>query len=277
MGFSTDFLTVDGEGRLNCEDLALKLTESTRLVSVMYANNETGNIYPVKAIAEMAHSRGALFHTDAVQAMGKIPVNVADLGVDLLSLSAHKMRGPKGTGALYVRSGVPIHPIIDGGGQERGHRSGTEHVPGIIGLGKACQIIRRDGENQRIHMAGLRDRLEQGLLASLKDMYINGDISHRIPNTSNISFMGLEGESVAISLDLEGIEVSSGSACGTGAKGDSHVLTAMGLDEGRVRSAVRFSIGAENTMEEIETVIHIVPEVVAEMRELSPRWRMEKS
>jgi len=244
-------------------------------VSVMWANNETGTVFPVKEIAQIAHAHGALFHTDAVQAVGKVPVDVQETGVDFLSISAHKFHGPKGIGALYVRRGVRFVPYLVGGHQEKHRRAGTENVPYIVGIGKAAELAQKrltDGSTQR--MAALRDKLEKGLLASIPDIKINGDVQHRVPNTSNISFGYIEGESILMHLNDFNICASSGSACTSGSLEPSHVLRAMKVPFEFAHGSIRFSLSEETTADDIEKVLKELPPIVERLRKISPFSRL---
>jgi cysteine desulfurase len=241
------------------------------LVSVMLANNETGVVQPVEDLARLAHARSALFHTDAVQAAGKIAIDVRSLGVDLLSLAAHKFGGPKGVGALWLRRGVTLAGVITGGRQERNRRPGTENVPAIVGFGAAAVVARRRLAADAQRIGGLRDRLEAGILASVPRTVVNGAGATRVPNTTNIAFEGVEAESLLIGLDLEGIAVSTGSACSSGTLEPSHVLRAMGLPHGRVQSSIRFSLGPSTTAEEIDGVLAVLPRVVERLRKVGRR------
>jgi cysteine desulfurase len=243
-------------GRVDADDLAAKVDDGVALVSLMLANNETGVIEPVKEAAALAHARGALFHCDAVQAAGKIPVDVQDLGVDLLSLSAHKFYGPKGVGALYVRRGTPMRALLQGGAQERNRRAGTENVAGIVGMGRAAAVVRKTLEGEAARLASLRDRLEAKLLA-LPGARRNGD-GARVPNTTNVSFAGAEAEGLVMALDLLGIAVSTGAACAAGGTEPSHVLGAMGLPRERVQASLRFSLGRATTEGDVERVAEAV-------------------
>ena len=254
-GWTVTIVPCDHDGVVDPDHLRAALTDGTAIVSLMLANNETGVIQPVAACARLAHERGALFHTDAVQAAGKMPIDVKALGVDLLSLSAHKFGGPQGAGVLWIRRGVTLRAHITGGRQERGRRAGTENVAAIAGAGAAARDARlhADDHDPRVCVS-LRDQLEAGLLAAVPGAHVNGQGPDRVPNTTNISFDGVEGESLVIALDLEGVAVSTGSACASGTLEPSHVLRAMGLPASRVQSAVRFSLGPDNTPEEVETV-----------------------
>jgi cysteine desulfurase len=237
----------------------------------MHANNEVGTVQPIAELAAIAHEHGALFHTDAVQSAGKIPVAVRTLGVDLLSLSAHKFGGPKGIGALWIRRGVRLAPFLTGGRQERNRRAGTENVPSIGGFGAAARAAREQLAARAQTIGALRDRLEQGVLASVPGTVVNGDPGRRVPNTSNISFDGVEAESLLIALDLEGVAVSTGSACSSGSLEPSHVLRAMGLPHARTRNSLRFSLGPETTAAEVDVVIQKLPPLVAKLRQLTQR------
>lgn len=268
-GWSTTLLPVDASGIVDPADLAAALTDQTALVSVMLANNEIGTIQPIAELARLAKSRGALFHTDAVQAAGKIPVDVKALGVDLLSLSAHKFYGPKGAGALWIRRGVRLLPPITGGKQERSRRAGTENVPAIVGLGVAARIARAKMDEEAARLATLRDRLEEGILAAVSGTAINGARSPRVANTTNISFDRIEAESLLIALDLAGVAVSTGSACSSGTLEPSHVLKAMGLPPHRTQNSIRFSLGTANTDADVERVIGVLPGIVEKLRSLT--------
>lgn len=267
-GWKTTFLPVDTGGIVSADALAGCLTDDTALVSVMHANNETGTIQPIAALAAAARSRGALFHTDAVQSVAKIPVSVRSLGVDLLSLSGHKFGGPKGAGALWIRRGVRLTPIITGGRHERNRRAGTENVPGIVGLGVAAELAAQRLATEAPRLAALRDRLELEILAAIPRTAVNGAREFRVPNTTNISFDGVEAESLLIALDLEGIAVSTGAACSSGTLEPSHVLRAMGLPTDRAQNSIRFSLGPGNTSIEVDRVIQVLPGLVEKLRSL---------
>jgi cysteine desulfurase len=268
-GWTVTTLPVDASGIVSAETVAAAVTDQTALVSVMHANNEIGTIQPLREIADIAHARGALVHTDAVQTAGKIPVDVKALGVDLLSLSAHKFYGPKGVGALWVRRGVRLGPFMTGGRQERGRRAGTENVAGIAGLGLASALARAEMGSEGPRLAALRDRLERGIVAAVTGAERNGAAAPRVPNTTNISVERIESESLLIGLDLEGIAVSSGSACSSGTLEPSHVLKAMGLPHARTLGSIRFSLGASNTEAEIDRVIAVMPRLVEKLRGLT--------
>jgi len=268
-GWTTTLLPVDTTGIVSADRLQEAVTDQTALVSIMHANNEIGTIQPVPALAQIAHEHGALFHTDAVQSTGKIPVNVRALGVDLLSLSGHKFYGPKGAGALWVKRGVRLAPFLSGGKQERNRRAGTENVPGAIGLGAAADAAGRKMPAEASRLSRLRDRLEQGILAGVPWTEVNGARDPRVPNTSNISFDRIEAESLLIALDLEGVAVSTGSACSSGTLEPSHVLKAMGLSSHRAQNSIRFSLGASNTDEQVDHVIAVLPRIASKLRSLS--------
>ena len=276
-GCKVTYLPVDHDGMIDLDDLRDSITKKTVLISIMYANNETGTLFPIKEVGEIAADNGIVFHTDAVQAVGKIPVDVKDLNVDLLSLSGHKLYGPKGIGCLYVKKGTPLVPLIHGGHQEGGRRAGTENIPGIVGLGKACEIANRDMESQSKHIAKLRDRLYKGVIDKLDHVKLNGHPVNRIPNTLNLSFEFIEGESLLLNLDLEGIAVSSGSACTSGSLKPSHVLTAMDITPEIAQGSLRFSLGLGNTEEDVEYVLGVLPEIVNRLRSMSPLYSSRKS
>jgi cysteine desulfurase len=268
-GWAVDVLNVGESGVLSPEVLAARVTPETALVSVMHANNEIGTIQPIAELAAIAHECGALFHTDAVQSVGKIPVSVSALGVDMLSLSGHKFGGPKGTGALWVRRGARLVSQMTGGRQERNRRAGTENVPALIGLGVAATLARTKLDARAAATRALRDRLETGILAGVTGAAVNGDRDRRVPNTTNISFDGIESESLLIALDLEGVAVSTGSACSSGSLEPSHVLRAMGLPSPRARNSLRFSLGSGTTADEVDFVVGVLPALVAKLRRLS--------
>ncbi|MDP1569010.1 MAG: IscS subfamily cysteine desulfurase [Vicinamibacterales bacterium] len=268
-GFTLTLLPVDARGLVDPDSLAEAITDRTALVSIMHANNEIGTIQPIAALAAIARAHGALFHTDAVQSAGKIPVDVEALGIDLLSISGHKFYGPKGAGALWIRRGVRIAPALTGGRQERGRRAGTENVPALAGLGVAAALARQSLAGTAPRLAALRDRLERGILDGVPGTEVNGATDPRVPNTTNISVDRVEAESLLIALDLEGIAVSSGSACSSGTLEPSHVLKAMGLPHPRTLNSLRFSLGAGNTEAEIDHVIEVLPALVAKLRSLA--------
>ena len=268
-GWQTTLLSVDQSGIVSPAALREALTDRTVLVSVMHANNEIGTIQPVAELARLAHERGALFHTDAVQSAGKIPVNVKALGVDMMTVSAHKFYGPKGVGALWIRRGLRVLPLLTGGRQERSRRAGTENVPGIVGMGVAATIAAGKMESEGSRLGALRDRLEAGILRAVPGTAVNGSSDDRVPNTTNISFDRIEAESLLIALDLEGVAVSTGSACSSGTLEPSHVLKAMGFNAHRTQNSIRFSLGAGNTDAEIDRVIAVLPGIVEKLRSLT--------
>ena len=272
-GWRTTLLPVDETGIVKPEALEDALTDDTAIVSVMHANNELGTIQPVAALARMTHARGALFHTDAVQSVAKVPVDVRTLGVDLLSLSAHKFNGPKGAGALWIKRGTRITPILTGGKHERTRRAGTENVPAIAGLGAAATLAKAKLANDLARVAALRDRLEREILARVPGTIVNGARDPRVPNTTNISFDRVEAESLLIALDLEGIAVSTGAACSSGTLEPSHVLRAMGLPTHRAQNSIRFSLGAENTDAEVDYLLEKLPKAVEKLRTLTAARR----
>jgi cysteine desulfurase len=269
-GFRVTYLDVDHNGITSIEAVEDEIDENTLLISMMYANNETGTIQPLADIASLARENGIFFHTDAVQGIGKTAVDVRELNVDLLSLSAHKFHGPKGVGALFVRDGVDLEPVMLGGSHERKRRGGTENVPGIVGLGKACRRADECRESFQTLAGKLRDRLEKGLRERIPDIVVNGADALRLPHVSNISFKGVQGESLLIGLDIEGIAVSTGAACSSGSVSPSHVLTAMGLPKESINGAIRFSLGRMSVEEDIEYLLEVAPAVVARMREMTP-------
>jgi cysteine desulfurase len=258
----------DGVVRLDLLEKAL--TSETAVVSVMLANNETGVIQPIREIAALARSRGVPFHVDAVQGVGKIPVDVAGLGADMLSISAHKFYGPKGIGALYVRRGITLEPVYTGGSHECGLRPGTENVPGIVGLGEASRISKRELAREMAHIGALRDRHEKGILARVDGVIVTGALAPRLPNTSSLVVQRVEGEAITLNLSMRGFAISSGSACSSGANEPSHVLVALGLDPADAQGGIRISLGIENTREDVDAFLDAFPAVVARLRELSP-------
>ena len=267
-GWTAAVLPVDATGLVSPAALAAAMTRETAIVSVMHANNEIGTIQPIADLAAIAHEHGALFHTDAVQSAGKIPVAVKALGVDLLSVSAHKFNGPKGAGALWIRRGTRLVPTMTGGKHERNRRGGTENVPGIAGMGAAARVARAKLDAEGARLAALRDRLERGILERVGGTAVNGAPTPRVPNTTNISFDGVEAESLLIALDLEGFAVSTGSACSSGTLEPSHVLRAMGLPSHRTQNSIRFSLGLGNDAAQVDALLARLPEVVAKLRTL---------
>ncbi|MFH1998737.1 MAG: cysteine desulfurase family protein [Planctomycetota bacterium] len=270
MGFAVTYLPVDEEGRIDVEQSVAAFRDDTLLVSVMLANNEVGSIQPVKEIAAAARNRDILMHTDAIQAVGKMPVNVKELGVDLLSISSHKLYGPKGIGALYIRQGTDVSSLIVGGNHERKRRGGTENVPAIVGFGKACEIAEKECAIIAAHTSSLRDHLQQQILKRIHGTRVNGPLENRLPNTLNISFDDFDGEILLMSLDLEGIAVSTGSACASGSSEPSHVLRAMGKNPEQTRGSLRFSLGRDNTQAEIDAAIKTLEEVTIHLMDAYP-------
>lgn len=276
-GIKVHYLSVDDNGRLDLGQYRELLGPKTAIVSAMWANNETGTLFPVETLAEMAHEVGALFHTDAVQAVGKIPINLQESVIDMLSLSGHKLHGPKGTGALFVRRGVRFRPMIRGGHHERGRRAGTENAPGIVGLGLAAQMAMEHMHEEQTRVKALRDRLEAGLLASIDRSIVTGDPSNRLPNTTNIAFEFIEGEAILLLLNRAGIAASSGSACTSGSLEPSHVLRAMNVPYTAAHGAIRFSLSRDNTDEDVDRVLESLPAIISKLRELSPFGRGESA
>ena len=269
-GYRVSYIGVDELGRIDMGEYEKALTPDTALVSIMFANNEVGNIYPIQKLAEMAKERGLLFHTDAVQAVGKTPIDLDHLPVDMLSLSGHKINAPKGIGALYVRKGTRFRPLVQGGHQENGRRAGTENVPYIVGLGVAAKLSRDFMKEERVDVALLRDHLEKGILESIPDTRVNGDVDSRLPNTTNISFKNVEGEAILMLLDRLGICASSGSACTSGSLEPSHVLRAMGVPFTYAHGSIRMSLSRYTKRDEIDYVVREFPKVIETLRKLSP-------
>ena len=269
-GYTVIELSVDSQGRLDMAELEEHLDDDTALVTIMYANNETGTVFPIEDIAELVTSKGAVFHTDAVQAVGKIPLNLSKSNIDLLSLSGHKLHAPKGVGILYVRKGTRLSPFMLGGHQEAGRRAGTENVPGIVGLGKACELAAENLEAENSKVKALRDKLEKTIMQKCPDCRLNGDPDNRLPNTTNISFEYIEGEAILLMLDKYGICASSGSACTSGSLEPSHVLRAMGVPFTAAHGSIRFSLSRYNTEDEVDYTIEKLPPIINQLRELSP-------
>jgi cysteine desulfurase len=277
MGCELTMVPVNGRGEIDPDDVRKALKSNTRLVSIMVANNETGVVQPVEEVGRIAREADIFFHTDAVQAAGKISVDVEKIGCDALSISGHKVHAPQGTGALYIRKGTLLQPLIYGGSHERQRRAGTENLPGIVGLGKAAEIAKRWLEgNGPAEMSAMRDRLQLSLLNSVESAGVNGSGARRVPNTTNLWFDWVEGEALVIALDLKGLAVSSGAACSSGAIEPSHVLLAMGLSQQRARSSVRFSLGKQTTQEDVDFATGVVPETVARLREISPVYHRKQ-
>lgn len=271
-GFEATFVPVDEHGTVKVEDVAKAIRPDTILVTVMMANNEVGTIQPIAEIARLCHEKGIIMHTDAVQAVGSIPVNVEELGVDLLSLSGHKIYGPKGVGALYIRKRTKIIPIAHGGAHERRMRAGTENVPGIVGLGKAAEVALADLETRSGHVRGLRDKFVEGIFEKADHVRLNGHPTQRLPGNANISVEYVEGESILLSLDMKGIAASSGSACTSGSLEPSHVLRAMGIPHEIAHGSLRFTFGRDNTEEDIDYILEVVPEIIERLRSMSPLY-----
>jgi cysteine desulfurase len=271
-GYKVHYLKVDGKGRLDMREYMSLLSDRVAIVSVMWANNESGTLFPVEEMAELAHSAGVMFHTDAVQAVGKVPIDLKETAIDMLSLSGHKLHAPKGVGVLYLRRNTRFRPLLRGGHQERGRRAGTENSASIVGLGKACEMALAHMEHEKTFVKAMRDRLEAGILAAVPNCFVTGDPSNRLPNTCNIAFEYIEGEAILLLLNKHGIAASSGSACTSGSLEPSHVMRAMGIPFTAAHGTVRFSFSRYNTMPEVERVIAAVPPVVAQLRKLSPYW-----
>jgi cysteine desulfurase len=271
-GSEVSYTPVDGRGLVDLADVKRAIRPNTKLITIMLANNETGVVQPVAEIGKIAAEADIYFHTDAVQAGGKITIDVNQIGCDLLTISGHKIHGPQGVGALYVRKGTQLEPMLFGGSHERSRRAGTENVPGIVGLGKAAELARAGLERgDDLKMAAARDQLERELL-EIEATGLNGEGAPRVPNTTNIYFDGIEGEALVIALDLKGLAVSTGAACSSGAIEPSHVLTAMGMRPDRAKASIRFSLGKQNAQEDVEFALGLIPETVARLRELSPVW-----
>lgn len=271
-GYTIHRMPVDKAGRLNLDAYQKLLSDEVAIVSVMWANNETGTIFPVAKMAEMANAVGVMFHTDAVQAVGKIPMMLQDTKIDMLSLSGHKLHAPKGIGVLYLRRGTRYRPLLRGGHQERGRRAGTENTASIVGLGKACELALDFIEYENTIVKAMRDRLEQGITAQIPHCFITGDLYNRLPNTTDIAFEYIEGESILMLLNKAGIAASSGSACTSGSLEPSHVMRAMDIPYTAAHGTIRFSLSRYNSMAEVEEVIKVMPEIVARLRKLSPYW-----
>ena len=271
-GFEVTFIPVDREGRIDPEQIRAAIRPETGLVSIMFANNEIGTIYPIKEIGAICRQAGVLFHTDAVQAAGHLPINVKEMNIDLLSLSAHKFHGPKGVGAFYCRRGIPLPSLIDGGAQERGKRAGTENVAGIVGLGAALRLANEEMSEASARVSAMRDRLIDGILQTVPMCRLNGPRHNRLPGNCNISFLGIEGESLLLRLDLAGIAASSGSACTSGSLDPSHVLLALGRPHEVAHGSVRLSLSDYNTEEDVDYILEKLPEIVSTLRSMSPLW-----
>ncbi len=275
-GFEVTYLPVEKDGIVNSSDLEDAITDKTILITVMHANNEIGTIQPISELGEIARENKIYFHTDAVQSVGKIPVNVEELNVDMLSLSAHKLYGPKGVGALYIKKGVRLEPIIHGGGHEKGIRPGTENVAGIVGLGKACEIAEKTLEEEAQYLTTMRDELIRRVLSEIDESYLNGHPTKRLPNNINFRFTGIEGESLVLHLDSKNIASSTGSACSSKKLEASHVLMALGLEEVQAHGSLRLTLGKENKVEDTDYVIESIKNAVDTLRKMSPLWCQAK-
>ncbi len=271
-GFEVTYLPVDESGIINLDDLKAAIKESTILITIMHSNNEIGSIQPTKEIGEIARENKVLFHSDAVQSAGKIPVDVKEQNIDLLSISGHKINGPKGVGAVYIKKGVRLEVLIHGGGQEKGLRSGTENVPGIVGLGKAAEIANQELEERMKHNQEIRDALIEKVTNTIKDSYVNGSLENRLPNNVHFRFSGIEGESLILRLDDKGINGATGSACSTHDLKGSHVLAAIGVKPALSHGSLRLSIGPENSIDDVDYIVESISEVVNYLRNLSPLW-----
>ncbi|HPR41325.1 MAG TPA: cysteine desulfurase NifS [Candidatus Methanofastidiosa archaeon] len=274
-GFDVSYLPVDDKGSVSLEDLEDAICQRTTLVTIMHANNEVGTIQPIREIGRIAHENGALFHTDAVQTLGKLPIDVSKDNIDLLSISGHKLHGPKGIGALYIKDGTPIEPIIFGGGHERGLRSSTENIPGIVGLGKACEMAKNDLDKDIAYMTNLRDALISGITDRIPNVKLNGHPTDRLCNNVNMSFEAIEGEALILALDRTGIAASTGSACSSKKSKASHVLMAMGLTQIEAYGSLRLSLSRMNTMQEVDYTIDSLENIVSRLRAMSPLWKEE--
>ena len=275
-GFTITYLPVDKYGLVDPQDVKKVITDKTILISIIHANNEVGTIEPISEIGEIAKEAGVYFHTDAVQAVGHIPVNVDKLKVDLLSISAHKLYGPKGVGALYIRKGTKLAPLMHGGGQEKMRRAGTENVPAIVGLGKAVELAWQEMDKEAERLAGLRDELIKGLMEKVDHVQLNGHPTRRLPNNVHVSVDFVEGESMLLNLDLEGICASTGSACSSASLEPSHVLLALGISPDQTHGSLRFTLGRENSEEDIERLLDVLPGIIAKLRAMSPLFRNSK-
>ncbi len=274
-GYVVHKLKVSKKGRVDLDEYKSLLNDRVAIVSIMWANNETGTIFPVEEMAEMAHEKGIMFHTDAVQAVGKLAIDLKTTKIDMLSLSGHKLHAPKGIGVLYLRRNTRFRPLLRGGHQERGRRAGTENSAAIVGLGVACDLAQQHMEAENTTVKRLRDRLERGILAQVKNAFVNGDTLYRLPNTASIAFEYVEGEGILLLLNRQGIAASSGSACTSGSLEPSHVMRAMGIPYTAAHGTIRFSLSRYNTAEEVDRVIAAVPPIIAQLRKLSPYWSGE--
>jgi len=275
-GYEITYLPVDRWGLVDPNDLRKNIKDDTILVSIMHVNNETGTIQPIEELVRIAKEKGVYFHTDAVQSAGKIPIDVQELPIDLASISGHKIYGPKGVGAIYIRKGTRIIPLSHGGHHERSRRAGTENIPGIVGLGEAVEMALKDMDKHNKHLKNLTETFFKKLKETVKDIQLNGHPEKRIPSTLNISFKGVEGESIILSLDMKGVAVASGSACTSGSLEPSHVLSAMRIEPAVTQSSIRFSFGTENTPEDADYVIGVLPEIIERLRSMSPIYAQSK-
>ena len=271
-GFSVTYLPVDSFGVVDMAALKQAITPDTALVSVMFGNNEVGSIEPVEEIGKLCHENGVCFHTDAVQAFGHLPIDVRAMNIDLLSLSGHKLNAPKGVGAIYIRSGIRLQPILTGGGQEKGRRSGTENIAGIVALGEAARIKRENMNKERVHLTALQEKLISGVLKQIPQVQLTGHPTDRLPGTASFVFTGVEGESIVLDLDNNGICAATGSACSTASLDPSHVLLALGLSREVAHGSLRLTLGAQNTEEDVEYILERLPRVIARLRAMSPVW-----
>ena len=274
-GYEVTYVGVDENGIVKLQELEEAIRPDTILISVMYANNEIGTLQPIREVGQIAHERGILFHTDAVQAFGQLPINVDELHIDLLSASAHKVNGPKGVGALYIRNGVRLDKLICGGGQERSQRGGTTNTPAIVGMAKALQLVLEEMEQNNKHMASLRDHFVERVLAEIPYVRFNGNTQHRVPSVANFSFEFVEGEGILMLMDFNGIAVSSGSACSSGSLDPSHVLLAMGVPVEISHGSIRFSFGKDNTMEEVDYTVDKLKDTISKLRVMSPLFNVK--
>lgn len=275
-GYEITYLPVDQYGFVDPDDLRKNIKDDTILVSIMHVNNETGTIQPIEELVRIAKEKGVYFHTDAVQSAGKIPIDVGKLPVDLASISGHKIYGPKGVGAIYIRKGTRIIPLSHGGHHERSRRAGTENIPGIVGLGKATEMVLKDMDKHNKHLKNLTETFFKKLKETVKDIQLNGHPEKRIPSTLNISFKGVEGESIILSLDMKGVAVASGSACTSGSLEPSHVLSAMRIEPAVAQSSIRFSFGRENTIDDVDYTLSVLPEIIERLRSMSPIYAQSK-
>lgn len=275
-GYEITYLPVDRWGLVDPDDLRKNIKDDTILVSIMHVNNETGTIQPIEELVRIAKEKGVYFHTDAVQSAGKIPIDVQELPIDLASISGHKIYGPKGVGAIYIRKGTRIIPLSHGGHHERSRRAGTENIPGIVGLGKAVEMVLKDMDKHNKHLKNLTETFFKKLKETVKDIQLNGHPEKRIPSTLNISFKGVEGESIILSLDMERVAVASGSACTSGSLEPSHVLSAMRIEPAVAQSSIRFSFGRENVIDDVDYTLSVLPEIIERLRSMSPIYAQSK-